>query len=648
MALSTAVDTAIDIALDGDDGNGDPISYVIVSLPPGGTLTDPLTSTVIAATPFVLSSQGNVVHYEPLPGFVGADSFQYRVDDGAIASNTATVSIDVLLPAPFPFTEDFEAGPPLSSYFNVHSTNTGRVQITSNHGPIGDYHLALDSATESSFSLNGVDLVVDLEGHSQVLLRYDWQVLGDETHQLPASWFGSAEGDGVAISADGLNWHRICNLFGGGAGYQTTTIDLDAAAAAAGLTYTDTFRIRFQQYDNNPIPSDGLSLDNIQLIQDTDDPVIATESLPVAQLGLPYGPVALSVVAGDPPYTWTLLDVYEETNLGTSQFQAVGTGQGWSGDDTVFDYELPFAFPFYGESHTTVKIAVDGWINFGPFVGSTWNNSAVLLSFNKRIAVLWDDLRINPGGGDIYIDESVPDQVTIRWEAIVDATSNPCNFSATLHIDGRVRFDYGAGNTTLTPTIGVSSGDGVRYVLAAYNGAATLTNANSFEMKYLTLPPGIALAPDGMLSGTPTLAGVFEPTFQAEDASARTDVKSIELVVSDQLLGDFDDDGDVDENDFDQFLICYTGDDAGPVPPLCAPGDADGDNDVDCLDWGAFADAFANSSGYPAVMEPEWFVAALLDPLADEVYLCLADVNSDGASDGADIQHYVDEYLQTP
>lgn len=646
--LFTAINIGLDITLEGSDGNDDPVTYVIQSLPANGTLSDP-NGGVIAAVPYTLLADGNVVHYEPTPGFADIDTFEYQADDGALLSNTAVVSVDVLFPAPFPFTEDFELGPPLADYWSVRSSNTGRVLVTTANDPVGVYHLTLDSASDSSFALNEVTLVADLEGASNVILQYDWQVLGDETHQLPDTWTNSADGDGVAISEDGVIWHRIENLFDPGTGtYETKKLDLDAAAAAAGLTYTKTFRIRFQQYDNNPIASDGLSLDNIQLIQGTNDPEIATAFLPIAQLNQPYGPVALEVIAGDPPFTWTVLDIYEESDLGSSLFGAVGTGQSWDGDDTVFDYTLPFTFPFYGENHTDIKIAVDGWINFGSFVGSTWNNSEVLLAFNKRIAVLWDDLRIDSGLGDIHIDESTPDQVTIRWDAVVDATGDPCNFSLTLFIDGRAQFDYGAGNTSLTPTIGVSSGNGTDYVLASYDTAAALTNANSLEMTYQTLPVGITLSPGGELSGTPTLEGTSNPTFQVEDASMRISTKQIALVVGGQTLGDFDLDTDVDEDDLDQFILCYTGDDGGPIPGLCTPGDFNGDNDVDCQDWSAFQTAFETSSGYVPTAEIGDFVNALLDPEVDEVFRCLSDVNQDTLNDGNDIQMFTERYLLTP
>jgi hypothetical protein len=53
-------------------------------------------------------------------------------------------------------------------------------------------------------------------------------------------------------------------------------------------------------------------------------------------------------------------------------------------------------------------------------------------------------------------------------------------------------------------------------------------------------------------------------------------------------FGDFDDDGDVDLDDYESFVPCYTGAGGGPLVPGCEPADSDLDDDVDCEDWDRF------------------------------------------------------------
>lgn len=639
---TTAVNNPVSVTLNATDADMDPLTYSIVSLPAGGTLSDP-NGGAILSVPYVLLGGGNVVNYLPNMGFDAGDSFMYRATDGDIPSNAATAAITILNPAGFPFTDTFEAGSPFSTHWIASQSSTGRILVTGANGPIGAYHVTMDSS--SGYSSNELTLVADLAGASNVLLQYDWKEFGDESNLLPLSWTGSAVGDGVAVSEDGVTWHRIANLTEGTSTYQTVLIDLDAAVASAGLTYNQTFRIRFQQYDDNPIPTDGIALDNIMLIQGTSDPLIATSSLPIAPLNQPYAPLQLAAVGGDLPLAWSMIDNFGEDSLGANQFATVGTPRGWQADDAAFDYTLPFSFPFYGQNYTQVKIATDGWINFGAYVGSTWNNSTTLLQANKRIAVMWDDLKTNVPGGDIFIDETVAGQVTIRWQGVVRAGSIPANFSCTLIDDGRIEMNYGSQNTGLTCTIGVS--DGVsRSFLASYNAQAALTNVDSIELLLSRLPMGMMLSAGGMISGTPTETGLFKPIFRVQDQSARTDTRKLQLLVPDLIFGDFDNDQDVDADDFEQFKLCYTGSDNGPVAPGCEAGDELGDGDIDCLDWRAFRAAFQNSSGYTPAMEIDDFVAVLTDDMdVTDLDRCLADTNDDDINDGSDIQGLIDALL---
>jgi uncharacterized protein YkwD len=168
--------------------------------------------------------------------------------------------------AAFPFSEDFERGR-LAGWWTVRSTGAGRVLVTSANSPYaGNYHLTMDSSANGSYSLNELILTIDLVGKSGVVLSFYHKGIGDEDHFLPAAFVNSANGDGVAISADGVAWYTVQGLTGAegvtGA-WKKYEIDLDAATASAGISYTAVFKIKFQQYDNYPIPTDGFAFDNI-------------------------------------------------------------------------------------------------------------------------------------------------------------------------------------------------------------------------------------------------------------------------------------------------------------------------------------------------------------------------------------------------
>src|SRR5262249_53316308 len=88
------------------------------------------------------------------------------------------------------------------------------------------------------------------------------------------------------------------------------------------------------------------------------------------------------------------------------------------------------------------------------------------------------------------INTSVANQVTIRWNATNEANGSDVQFSVTLFSSGQFRFDYGPGNANLTPTVGVSYGNGrSERVVPGYDNATTLTCANSVLWR---LPHGYA------------------------------------------------------------------------------------------------------------------------------------------------------------
>ena len=69
-----------------EDPDGDPLTYEVLTQPLHGDLTD-------------CSDTSGYCNYAPAPGFVGTDSFTFRVSDGTTNSNTATIRLQVTDPA---------------------------------------------------------------------------------------------------------------------------------------------------------------------------------------------------------------------------------------------------------------------------------------------------------------------------------------------------------------------------------------------------------------------------------------------------------------------------------------------------------------------------------------------------------------------
>ena len=158
--------------------------------------------------------------------------------------------------ASFPFYDGFESGT-LGSDWTISTTNQGRVQVGSSYAYAGTYSLLLDDAlNDTTFSIAAAILTVDLSGQTQVELDFWWREFADENHPE----------DGVFISDDdGGHWYSLFSFNDGPEFWRHQIVDLDAAAAAQGLTLNDHFQIKFQFYDDDPIPTDGYAIDEVQV-----------------------------------------------------------------------------------------------------------------------------------------------------------------------------------------------------------------------------------------------------------------------------------------------------------------------------------------------------------------------------------------------
>lgn len=79
QTVSTNEDVSKSITLGGSDADGDAITFSIVGTPSHGTII----------------GTGQTITYAPASNYNGSDSFTFRVSDGGLISNTATVTINV-------------------------------------------------------------------------------------------------------------------------------------------------------------------------------------------------------------------------------------------------------------------------------------------------------------------------------------------------------------------------------------------------------------------------------------------------------------------------------------------------------------------------------------------------------------------------
>jgi uncharacterized repeat protein (TIGR01451 family) len=184
---------------------------------------------------------------------------------GLPAEAWLTIQDDEAPRAPFPFYEGFESGV-WSNYWTVRTNGSGRIRLLNpTNGFEGHRSLAMDATNGPA--LNEATLTVDLAGQTSVLFRCWTRDFSDAPHPMPATFVDAADADGIAVSADGVTWHRLVDLaaLGNRSVFTNLVVDLAAFAAEKALPLTSTFQIRFQQYGAGAFPAAGRAFDHVSL-----------------------------------------------------------------------------------------------------------------------------------------------------------------------------------------------------------------------------------------------------------------------------------------------------------------------------------------------------------------------------------------------
>jgi PKD repeat protein len=242
--------------------------------------------------------------------------------------------------ANLPYSTGFETGSFDQYWFTQSSNSEGRILITTANSPhTGSYHMTMDdNRNGSQYVQNEAWLHLNMAGKGDVELAFWWKEFSDESHTQ----------DGVYFSDDGgAGFVKVYNLTGGNSTYREIVLDVDALASSYGLSLTGTFVVKFQQYDNYGISSDGMAFDDIS--------VISLEAPPVADfVGDPTSGVAPLTVnftdlsSGNPTsWSWSFGDggtstaqnpSYEYTDAGTYTVSLTATNAYGSDTETKTGY----------------------------------------------------------------------------------------------------------------------------------------------------------------------------------------------------------------------------------------------------------------------------------------------------------------------
>lgn len=429
---------------------------------------------------------------------------------GAPTNATLTLQDDEAPRAGFPFYEGFESGV-WSNYWTLRTNGAGRIRMTNlTAGFEGSRSLTMDSA--SGAALNEATLTVNLSGQTSVIFRCWARDFSDAAHPMPATFADSTNADGIAVSADGLTWHRLVDLTTPGARsvYTNFAVDLAAFAADRGLPLASTFQVRFQQYDTGAYPARGRSFDHVSLT-----PAPPATSTVIRAQGF-EGETGDTWGCRLVPSTALIAVLTERTSGGTRSLRFTGSNNQNVDPYVEFDNVSIGSF-----NHVRLAVAFSGsgvdsgddlWLDISYDNGATWNGSGSVklvdgysnaeIPFGGTNASNPATVTNNPWTVEIPAGRS---QIKVRLR--FDEASGKNNTSDSYFVDG-VTLSYLPTNQ---PPVLVPISDQTALVSnrLAFAVVATDIDSNTVTLTASGLPAGAVF---NSLTGQAPLTNFFEFT----------------------------------------------------------------------------------------------------------------------------------------
>jgi hypothetical protein len=187
--IVVTMNTPKSITLVGADSNNDPLQYTVVTQPVHGTITGGTTASRT---------------YTPATDYVGSDSFTFKVNDGTVDSNTATVSITVQQTTQGG-TYNYGPGLPLtgSNYQDVASSSSLQLSQFS----VATWFKTSTNFVSEAFIVNKGGIGSDSSGQNQ-----NYGISMTSSEKIKAGFETSSGADQFVTSPNAYNdgqWHYV-------------------------------------------------------------------------------------------------------------------------------------------------------------------------------------------------------------------------------------------------------------------------------------------------------------------------------------------------------------------------------------------------------------------------------------------------------
>ena len=158
------------------------------------------------------------------------------------------------------FIEGWESG--ITSNWSVYGTGTNFTTANDTDAHTGTYSLIMQSSVASSNALNEIKTTVNFSGSTYVNLDFYGREWTDEDNAA-SDHTDHENADGVYFTCDGSYWYALDTLALTASWVEHSYVVSDDPDFCG--TTNSSFAIKFSQYDNYPLTSDGIGIDDINI-----------------------------------------------------------------------------------------------------------------------------------------------------------------------------------------------------------------------------------------------------------------------------------------------------------------------------------------------------------------------------------------------
>jgi len=255
------------------------------------------------------------------------------------------------------------------------------------------------------------------------------------------------------------------------------------------------------------IANNAVTTSQLTYIPNFDKVEITTDELAQIETGATKN-YNLSASGGYPPYRWNIVNNYVLNPVNTEFEPIDGIELEFDNtSDSHVNVELPFGFPFYGDTLYEMSVFIEGFIMFEdkPFPYPYFIGEETIIKNNRIIAPFASSLFLNYDKNDgVWVDKNIH-RVIIRWKtsSFANWIYQDMNFNLYLYPDGSIETHY--GNMTIADymhwAVGISSGDKTNFTLYNNNQLLDkLANSSYVYTPISTLPEILTINNSGDLS----------------------------------------------------------------------------------------------------------------------------------------------------